>query len=262
MTRGDSADASDLWQYTDSVLYGFNVQTQLLGYVLPFCLKAWREDILGTHNGYGGFVEYFYPMLANKGVLDLHLDSSQSAAVADFMRATILEEIDAQHGLTYRNKGAPYRWITALTTYGVLLPDLELLWNSWWSVETVGRATAVVQYVSCLLYAENENSVFSPWTPDDGGGPPCLWEFGGHLYSHRWLTANVAFLKTALTPQAVIDILNKAVGKLADDESYQTAQKVQEDIPLFIETLRSRCDELPKILGTRDEISKAVDWKR
>ena len=88
------------------------------------------------------------------------------------MREAILEEIDAQRGLSYRAKGArPYRWIAALATYGVLLPDLERLWNSWWSLETIGGATATVQYISCLMYPENENPVFAPWTSNEGGGP-------------------------------------------------------------------------------------------
>jgi hypothetical protein len=38
-----------------------------------------------------------------------------------------------------------YRWIQALTTCGVLLPDLERLWTAWWPLEAVGRAIAAVQ---------------------------------------------------------------------------------------------------------------------
>jgi hypothetical protein len=143
--------------------------------VLPFCLESWRDDLRGTHSGYGGFVEHFYPVLANKQIFDLHLNRKQSAAVSDFMRESILEEIDDQRGLAYRGPGSrPYRWIGAFTTYGVLLPDIEDLWNSWWSLETVGRAIATVQYASCLMYLANENPVFAAWTPDGGGGPPML----------------------------------------------------------------------------------------
>jgi hypothetical protein len=156
--------------------------------------------------------------------------------------------------LTYRGKGArPYRWIAALTTYGVVLPDMELLWDSWWSLETIGRATATVQYISCLMYSANENPVFAPWTSDEGGGPPSLWEFEGHLYSHKWLPANVAFLKRALTPQRVVEVLTKAVSELADDEAAPTALGIQEDIPLCMDILKLRCKELPRILETRDD---------
>jgi hypothetical protein len=82
-----------------------------------------------------------------------------------------------QRGLAYRGAGArPYRWIRALTTYGVLLPDVETLWARWWSIETIGRAVSCVQYLSALVYDKDDNPVFTPWTRDHGGGPPCLWE--------------------------------------------------------------------------------------
>jgi hypothetical protein len=253
-----------LWEYTQDLLYGKEIQDTLLAHALPFCLEAWREDLRGISSGYGGFVEHFYPLLANRRVFELHLSPTQSAAAADFMREAILEEIDAQRGLTYRAKGArPYRWIAALASYGVLLPDMERLWNSWWSLETIGGATATVQYISCLMYLENENPVFAPWTSNEGGGPPKLWEFEGHLYSHKWLTTNVAFLKRALTPQGVAEVLAEAVSNLADDEAAPIALGIQEDFPLCMDTLKSRCSELPRILETRDDTAKPLpEWTK
>jgi len=261
---GQRADSKDLWEYTQDLLYGNEIQDALLAHALPFCLEAWREDLLGTSSGYGGFVEHFYPLLANRPVFELHLSPSQSAAAADFMREAILEEIDAQRGLTYRAKGArPYRWIAALATYGVVLPDLERLWNSWWSLETIGGATATMQHISCLMYPENENPVFAPWTSNEGGGPPKLWEFEGHLYSHKWLPTNVAFLKRALTPQGVAEVLAEAVSNLADDEAAPIALGIQEDFPLCMDTLKSRCSELPRILETRDDTAKPLlEWTK
>jgi hypothetical protein len=168
------------------------MDSALFAHVLPFCLEAWREDLCGTNSGYGGFVEHFYPVLAGRHVFDEHLTAKQGAAVAGFMRESILDEIDGQRGLAFQGMmSRPYRWFRALTTYGVLLPDVERLWTEWWSLSTVGRAVAAVQYVSCLMYADGENPIFAPWTPDRGGGPPCLWGFEGHLYSHRWLEINV-----------------------------------------------------------------------
>ena len=68
----------------------------------------------------------------------------------------------------------------------MILPDIPQLWTAWWSLSSVGRAVAVVQYASCPLYGETDNPVFAAWTRDGGGGPPPLWEFAGHLYTHRW----------------------------------------------------------------------------
>jgi hypothetical protein len=95
----------------------------------------------------------------------------------------------------------------------VLLPAVDRVWGAWWSLETVGRAIAAVQYIPCLIYPEHENPVFAPWTRNGGGGPPCLWGFEGHLYTHRWLEPNVTFLKEALSVPGVTEALSRAVAK-------------------------------------------------
>jgi hypothetical protein len=260
---GDKAESGDLWEYTQDLLYSDEIQNSLLTYLLPFCLAAWRDDLRGTHSGYGGFVEWFYPVLANKHVFDGHLTHTQTTAVSDFMRQSILEEIDDQRGLAYKGTGArPYRWVTALTTYGVILPDVDKLWNSWWSINTVGSAVAAVQYISCLIYGSNENPVFAPWTPDGGGGPPCLWEFGGHLYEHRWLEPNTRFLKQILNPQEINEVLSRAAERLGDQPESRVAAQVQEDLPLCSETLAARCAELPCLLETQREPSKLLEWTK
>ncbi len=257
---GEQADGNDLWEYIHD-LRNADIQGPLFVYLLPFCLQAWREDLRGIHDGYGGVIEYFYPILADRHIFDLHLTPKQSAVVSEFMRQAILEEIDDQRGLAFQgSRTKPYRWFRALTTYGVLLPDVEQLWTTWWSLHTVGRAIATVQYISCLMYPENENPVFAPWTPDRGVGPPCLWEFEGHLYAHRWLEPNVNFLKGILTVQKVSDLLVQAVERLVGQPEYDTAAAVQEDFPLCTETLEARCAELPQLLVTIQKSSTQLSW--
>src|SRR6267154_6529657 len=96
---GEQAELKDLWEYTQDLLYT-EIQGPLLAFLLPFCLDAWREDLRGK-SGYGGFVENFYPVLANRHVFDRYLTATQTAAVSEFMRTSILEEIDEQRGLAY-----------------------------------------------------------------------------------------------------------------------------------------------------------------
>src|SRR6266576_3591907 len=74
-----------------------------------------------------------------------------------------------------------------------------------------------------LMYAENENRVFAPWTPDHGGGPPCLWEFEGHLYAHRWQEPNVNFLKRILAVKRVGEVLAQAVERLVGQPEHDAA---------------------------------------
>lgn len=257
---GEKAEVRDIWEYTQDLLYT-DIQGPLFTYLLPFCLEGWREDLRGTSSEYGGFVEHLYPVLANRQVFDRVLTTAQSTAISDFMRASILEEIDDQRGLAYRGSGArPYRWITALTTHGVLLPDVNLLWNDWWTVDTVGRAVAVVQYVSCLMYEKTDNPVFAPWTPHGGGGPPCLWEFGGHLYTNRWLEPNVAFLRRTLNLGTAGDVLNRAVERLAGQPEHDVAAGVLDDVSLCEDILTARCGQLPRLLETPQVPGNEREW--
>jgi hypothetical protein len=259
---GERVEPSDLWEYTQDLLYT-DIQGPLLAYLLPFCLELWREDLRGIHDGYGGFVEQFYPVLADRKVFDVHLTHDQSAGVSEFMRQTILEEIDDQYQLRYQGRKArPYRWFRALATLGVLLPDVERLWTAWWSLSTPGRAIAALQYISCLMYTENENPVFAPWAPDSGGGPPVLWEFEGHLYTHRWMESNVAFLKKALIVSAVSGVVTRAVERLVNHPEQAVATAMKEDLPLLVDTLKARCAELPRLLETTQEPRARLAWSR
>jgi hypothetical protein len=256
----ERADARDLREYIEDLRYT-EIQGPLLHYLLPFCLQAWREDLRGISDEYGGMVEHFYPVLADRHVFDLHLSPKQNAAVSEFMRQTILEEIDDQRGLAFAGSNQkPYRWFRALTTYGVLLPDLDRLWTAWWSLDTIGRAISVVQYVSCLMYSEYENPMFSPWTREGGGGPPCLWEFEGHLYTNRWLEPNVACLKGILSVTGVGEVLSRAVERLIGQPEHDVAALVQADFPLCTETVKIRCAEFPQLLAITQRPDADHEW--
>ena len=245
---GERAAVKDLWEYTQDLRYSGNLQEDLFIYLLPFCLAAWHDDLRGRKE-YGGFVEQFYPVLATPGFFEKHFSAKQAAAISMFMQKSIMLEIDDQHGLQCAGPDArPRRWIWALTTHGVVLPDMDVLWREWWSLGTVGRAIAVVQYVSCLMYEEHENPVFAAWTPDGGGGPPCLWEFAGHLYNHRWLPANVTFRKSILDFRTVGEMLTRAVECLVGQPEHGLAIEIQADLPLCERTLGARCEELPRRL--------------
>jgi hypothetical protein len=262
LAPGERAEAQDLWDYSQDLQYT-DIQSGLLAYLLPFCLEAWRADLRGTHSGYGGFVEYFYPVLAKSEVFSKHLTPRQTAAVSDYIRESILDEIDDQRGLSFTGtKARPCRWFGALTTYGVLLPDIEQLWAAWWSLDTVGRAVATAQYVSCLMYSDIENPVFAAWTPDGGGGPPCLWEFAGHLYTNRWLETNVEFLRGTLTLERVTEVLVRAAGRLANNPEHDVAAEMVADLPLCADVIQARCQELPRLLETTQEPAKGFEWSK
>jgi len=255
-------DAMDLVDYALDIRYE-EVQKDLLLWLLPFCLRAWRDDLRGVDASHGGFVEQLYPALVDGGILDRVLGEDERAAVALFMREAILEEIDDQAGLSFSGMRArPYRWVYALTTYGVLQSDLEQLWTDWWAVGTRGRAVAAVQYISCLAYGEDENPVFAPWTREGGGGPPELWEFAGHLYTHRWLEPNVRFLVKILDPTTVTEVLRSAVARLATEVEGDQAGRVLAGLATRTPVLAHRCEELPRILAEARQPGVLRRWSR
>lgn len=246
-------DVSLLWWYAHDTLYGPPAQKELFLWVLPFMLRAWRMDLRGESWDWGGFVEYFYPLMA-KEELAAMLNHKRTKAVAEYMRQAILEEIDVQCGLEYEGKLAiPYRWIASMNSCGVILDDLESLWSAWWSLGTHGRAAAAIQYISCLAFDENDNPIFLPWTPDGGGGPPSLWEFEGILYDRVWKPANVEMLKDFLQPDRVMETLERAVAALAEKPEGPKAQEVLAGVIERREILENRCEDLPRILATNPD---------
>ena len=92
---GEPAKPGDLWDYTQDLRYT-EIQPELFRYLLPVCLQAWQDDLRGARD-YGGFVEHFYPVLADRHVFDTHLMPNQTSAVSEFMRQSILAEIEAMN---------------------------------------------------------------------------------------------------------------------------------------------------------------------
>jgi hypothetical protein len=230
-----------------------------LAWVLPWFLEAWLDDLIGRSNAYAGAVEQLYPTLANARVLG-SLRADQRDAIAVFMRDGLLSEIDTQEGLSYSGSGArPYRWIAAHASYGVLFLGVEQLWKRLWAAETRGRAVAVVQYASCLIY-DDDNPVFASWAHDRGGGPPCLWEQAGHLYDEPWLEENVRYVRDFLKPARVIDSLRLAVTALAGQQEMPIAEQVLRGAQSRGEVLASRCDELPRLLAHTQSPHNLCEW--
>jgi hypothetical protein len=254
-------DGGHLVSYAHDLQYEQVVQKDLLDYVLPFCLRVWREDLTGRDRSHGGFVEHLYPVLVR--IATDVLTEQDSAAVASFMRAGILEELDAQSGLSYTGSRArPYRWIGALASHGVLFADVEKVWTAWWSQPTIGRAVASVQYLSCLVYDDEDNPVFAPWTRDAGGGPPVVWHFAGHLYYQRWLPENVSFLRGALNPETVAGTLAQSVDRLSGRPEQPVAARVLADARDRRSVLRRRCVELPQILERQQDPGDLFAWRQ
>ena len=83
---GERPDLKELWEYLQDLRHT-DIQSSLLAYLLPFCLELWCEDLRGTSDKYGGFVENLYPVLADRAIFDKHLTSKRRLSKESTRRA-------------------------------------------------------------------------------------------------------------------------------------------------------------------------------
>lgn len=215
LDSGEKPDPIDLYSYADDLMYQ-KIQLDLFAVLLPLCLSAWQKNLMASEESeYAGFVEQFSAALAkHAGFRDL-LPSSNYAAVSDFMCHAILDKIEEERSLSFTGmRASPYKWIYAIGMVGTAFPTIHNLWEGWWNRRSCGRACGVLQYASIFMYPDDRNPIFSPWTPDAGGGPPEPWETGGHIFEQSWLNENTAFLRGTFTASYIRESLSTAATTL------------------------------------------------
>lgn len=257
--RNELPSSSDLFAYIEDINFCEVVQPDLFRYMLPVLLEMWRRDLMRRTLSGDGNVEWFYNGLARRGYVRKLLGDRADQAAGAFMRDAILDRIDEMSDLvTVGNTLSPYNWIGALASLGVILPVVESLWREWWRLETPGQARALLQYASVLIYGDDDNPLFSPWTPEEGGGPALLWELEGHIYEKCWLPENVGFLRNVLTADYVEDGVWRAADKLRGTESDELLDRLIEDLSRQRPVLNRRVAALPGIFA--EHIHHYFSW--
>ncbi|MBI5818183.1 MAG: hypothetical protein HZA88_04285 [Verrucomicrobia bacterium] len=247
--RNNQPSDRDLIDYALDMTY-MVLQPDLLRHLMPVLLNAWRRDLFeGGAAGFGGFVEHFWPALLKGEALRANFSDAERAVVMRFMRDTILDRLDVEDSLAFEGSGAsPYEWVGAFVSFGVLFPDIESLWTEWWQMKTSGHAVAAFQYASALLYEDDKNPVFAPWTREKGGGPPAVWECGCHLYDVGWREENLHFLRRTLSVEYIEQRLRTAQGVITNAAAKAIASRIVGDLPTQASLLSLRIEQLPAIL--------------
>lgn len=254
--NGTTPSGIDLYQYALDMEY-MPLQPDLLRYLLPICLKAWQEEIFATGSSdYTGFSERFWTALSprstsqNTFVLEEELNAKEYQSVMQFMYDSLLRRMDQETHLRFvGSQSSPYQWFHNLGSFCIVFPYLHSLWDEWWRMNTVGHAACVLQYISCLMYWDDENPVFAPWTPDKGGGPPELWESECFAYEYGWRQENVALLAEKLTIEYVAEKLEQATAINDSPQSKPISAKMLADWPQCHDLVASRIAELPKLVA-------------
>lgn len=253
--RQRPASASDLATYADDLLYCPPIQTDLLVYLLPTLLHHWRCCLLAPcYSDFAAFMERFSTALArNAGFREL-LVPRHFEAVGRFVSDTLLRRIGQESRLHFESaRASPYNWVSAFVTFGKAFPMLAPLWTQWWSSPSEGHARGVLQFLSVLMYAEAENPVFAPWSPERGGGPPLLWEEDGFAYEACWLPENVDSLRIALTTEHARQALLTASARLEGKYDSGVPQQMVGDFEAARPRLEQRIDELLQRLSSPED---------
>lgn len=246
LCRSDTQpESADLYRYAEDLLYQ-DIQRDLFFVLLPKCLTAWQKDLMASHRSeYAGFVEQFSAALAKHTGFRKLLSPRAYSAVSDFMMHSVLDKIDQEHDLAFSGmRATPYSWIYTIGTFGTAFPTIANLWNEWWSCRTVGRSCSVLQYASALMYPDDKNPIFSPWTPDAGGGAPVPWETDGHIFNESWLQENVDFLRSTLTLRYMRDAISAAAKTLREETDSVIPELMVADFDSRAAFLELRIEEL------------------
>ena len=247
---GAAPSGSDLLDYALDMQY-MELQPELLRYLTPILLTAWRKDLFeGSGAGYGGFVEQFWTALLKGGALTKVLTEAEYKAFVTYVKDSILDRLDLEVSLHFSGMGAsPYRWVQALVSYGALFSDVEMLWTEWWQMKTPGHAIAAFQYASALMYEDDKNPVFDPWTRDKGGGPPALWECEGFLFDVGWKQENLCFVKANLSSDFFKQKLRLALPQINNPSAKKIASEIMDDFERHRTRLELRIQQLPDLLA-------------
>ena len=136
-TPHDRIVFSDLWYYYHDLTY-VELQPDLFDYLFPVCLMDWHQTLMANAPCSHGNSE-FHHGLHRGNVLEKMVTPERRDAIHEFFRDSFSERLDAERGFIYVGSKTPaYGWIHRFNSLGVVIPRIDLLWDSWWSLETPG----------------------------------------------------------------------------------------------------------------------------
>ncbi|MBN1910022.1 MAG: hypothetical protein JW818_09805 [Pirellulales bacterium] len=250
-TAWQEIDFADLWFYYHDLAY-VELQPEVFSYLFPVCLMAWQDTLTKNVSCASGDAEFHYAVHQGK-VFDKMLKAGQKDKVFQFFKDAFITRLDQERGFIYLGSKTPaYGWMCRFNSLGIVMPRIDLLWESWWTLETPGRAVAAIQYISGLVYPPGHNVLFPAWTPEHGGGEPPLLAHDSRIVDSGWMKENTDFLHGVLSREFVVEKLRDAVTLLAHESEHELARQVERDLPRHLALVERRVEELPVLLGRLD----------
>ncbi|WP_298861837.1 hypothetical protein [uncultured Gimesia sp.] len=237
-TSYEQIDFSDMWYYHHDLAY-VKLQPELFAYLFPVCLMDWHQTLQNNEPCSHGDSEFHYG-ISNGNVFENMLTPKQLTEVTLFFRDSFLERLDSEREIPQLQKGFPsLGWLGRFNSLGVIVPNIEPIWNAWWTVKTPGRAITAIQYCSSLMYFEGENPLFE----ECHGTGLCLCE-NDSLFDAFWSDKNIQFLSATLTVDFVNQKVADAIARLRKESNLKYAQQLEDDLPERQEVIALQIDDL------------------
>ncbi len=240
-------EITDLWCYYHDLAH-VELQPDLFDYLFPACLMDWHNTLMNYLPCNAGDSEFQNGVHLGQ-VFEKMLSLARREKVMEFFRDSLTERLDQENSFTeVRNRFPSVSWIARFNSLGIILPRIDLIWNELWSLETPGRAIAVLQYCSGLMYFDGDNPLFREW---NGMSLP-LWKNDSFIFHDGWHDTNAGFLAATLTPEFVNSTVPKAVALLKGHPEFEKAEKMESDLGRAEckDLMAERVAELPTLLRT------------
>jgi hypothetical protein len=220
-----------------------------LRYLFPQILRIWEAELYKRD---GWFTQYFHEEVCRTDFVGRALSPRLRQATCDFMVRALSGRLGAEKSLEVHGMSTSHDWFGFVASFGVFTTEIPTLWTHVWQSRELGHATALLQYLSCLLYEES-NPIFSPWTCDKGGGPPELWGYDSVGFGESWKESNLAFLSSALGSGAIREWLEGTLNRHSGQQAAEVAKnflqrldectaEVDERLELLLVALRTPSD--------------------
>lgn len=219
-------------------------------FLLPALLCVWKNEILCEHDGW--FLQHFHGNVADLDFFEAELTPLQKAAVFCFMRSTLMKRIGDETSLQIAEKTRTHDWFGNFACFGVVSLELPTLWRELWAIPTAGHARAVLQYASVIICDDDANIIFSPHTPNFGGGAPTLWEYNSLNRRACWKPQNARFLRATLSADYLSGAIVTARARLSAKEQEVADQLLEELQTGQVGRTEARCAAVCTALETPD----------
>lgn len=204
-----------------------------LRFLFPPILRIWEGEL---YQGESWFTQHFHAELCRTDFVERALSDRLRQAVIEFMIRALSGRLAAEQLLSVHGASASHDWFGYFASFGVFTTAIPSLWGRLWRSGEPGHAVALLQYLSCLLYDDDTNPIFAPWTCGEGGGAPELWGYDSVGSGDHWKEENRDFFSSALNSESIYQWLQLTVrshsgseiGTVASDFLHQLDDRAAE----------------------------------